>query len=616
MSMTAFSLPFPSPSCLPKKSTAGNINITHVTTLIKSLDVSNTFTAHISTIDAISRNGQVCVTPFYGPYEAITTPHIPISEPPATLCALDFEAAMHIGALIPLIITALFIGPLFWVWRTCHKRVRLIHDMRTGNVNFPTPPHFSLPTIKSTFAPRNNMLPTHATMIDLQHAYWQIPLHPSMYPFFAAASASATSVWTCLPFGWTWSPYIFYLIMSLIISFATHHGVWTSAYMDDIIILGNSESECEYNTKFMLTFLSACGFIINVKKSSLTPSTSIRYLGLHIQLHATHTLVRWPTDKATKVCALAAEMASTKSATPRDLMSVSGRIGFFRSICPLASALTRPIDSFVNNIPLDTTLPLPIHILEALQLITSLCDTLSSSWWLLHSLDTLECIIRVDASADGFGYTINLPDTDPIHRSALLHASLHSASSTLRECFGACSAIFAVLPLLDMSRRWKITLICDNTGVESYLRRGRLAASATSPIFTTLLNEICKYSHILQILPLWNSRTLMTESDTLSRLAASDAALSKLLIAPMLISYFGLDRDLFACHANAQCNVYVSPFPEPFASDYDALRIMWRNGDYAYFPRLHWLVQLCRIFSCRPSAMQHACASSQSSQGT
>jgi hypothetical protein len=164
-----------------------------------------------SALEMISKDGYAYVQPLHGPHLPPTLPYICPSDPPLVLCTTDFQASLLMGALVPCLIIALIsVGPLFWVWRGDRKRVRLIHDMREGSNLFAPPPSFSLPTIRSTFAPRDNKLPSHACLIDLKNAYWQIPIHPSIQPFFGAASHHGIHYWTCLPFGWTWSPYIFH----------------------------------------------------------------------------------------------------------------------------------------------------------------------------------------------------------------------------------------------------------------------------------------------------------------------------------------------------------------------------------------------------------------------
>ena len=51
-------------------------------------------------------------------------------------------------------------------------------------------------------------------------------------------------------------------------------------YLDDLLILGRSKSQAEYNTELVKSLLIKLGFLISILKSALDPKQKFLYLGL------------------------------------------------------------------------------------------------------------------------------------------------------------------------------------------------------------------------------------------------------------------------------------------------------------------------------------------------
>jgi hypothetical protein len=50
-------------------------------------------------------------------------------------------------------------------------------------------------------------------------------------------------------------------------------------YLDDFWIMGNSYEDCLQNVQKTISFLTQLGFIVNERKSTLTPSHTWQFLG-------------------------------------------------------------------------------------------------------------------------------------------------------------------------------------------------------------------------------------------------------------------------------------------------------------------------------------------------
>ena len=66
-------------------------------------------------------------------------------------------------------------------------------------------------------------------------------------------------------------------------------GIMVAAYLDDWLIWAKSPEECKEATQKVIDFLTHLGFLVNYKKSRLTPEQKFEWLGLEWDL-STHKL--------------------------------------------------------------------------------------------------------------------------------------------------------------------------------------------------------------------------------------------------------------------------------------------------------------------------------------
>jgi hypothetical protein len=380
------------------------------------------------------------------------------------------------------------------------------------------------------FAPSRGVLPQFAVKVDLASAYWQVPLHPNLRDRFGGTCDNVSFFsWSVLPFGWSWSPFIFFLVMRCVLIVLWSRGVWVAAYMDDIVVLGATQSECARNAQLTLSLLERLGFVVNHSKSCLVPSSAVRFLGFIVILLPSRVLVQWPRDKASRVQADASRIADAGVSSPRELAALCGRVSFLRVICPVVGALTRGLD-FVHQGARhwDDTLTLAPAVVSDLRTLALLAPLLASSPWVLcvNPDSSFNVTVEVDASDSGWGVRLLVEDRLVSEFAGLLPFSLLSASSAARESYGACRALSIALSNFlpaspNPSSVLVVRLICDNTAVRAVFSRGRSPLAAATEI-GNLLSFIIPHSSSVLILPLWRQRALLSRADALFRLAARD----------------------------------------------------------------------------------------------
>lgn len=110
--------------------------------------------------------------------------------------------------------------------------------------------------------------------IDLKDAYLTIPLHSKSKKLFRFTFKNVLYEFEVIPFGFNEAPYVFTKIMRPVANDLLGQGI-----MCVILIFGESYEKCLANVHKALDVLKSLGWIINIKKSKLTPSNICQYLG-------------------------------------------------------------------------------------------------------------------------------------------------------------------------------------------------------------------------------------------------------------------------------------------------------------------------------------------------
>lgn len=122
----------------------------------------------------------------------------------------------------------------------------------------------------------------HMATIDLKEAYYLLPIFPAHKKFLKFRFKHNYYQFTCLPFGLNTAPLIFTKIMRPVISYLRSRDLLLVAYLDGIIHWGANRTQCSANVHTTIALLTYLGFLINLEKSCLAPSTSCKYLGFII----------------------------------------------------------------------------------------------------------------------------------------------------------------------------------------------------------------------------------------------------------------------------------------------------------------------------------------------
>ena len=123
-----------------------------------------------------------------------------------------------------------------------------------------------------------------AVSIDLKDAYRHVPIHPQSRLFLGFKYQNRNFIYKVLPFGLKDSPWVFSRVVASVIGHLRRLGVRIFYYLDDWLLVAESLVLLESHLQTTLELSQKLGFIINWKKSMLTPQRMPTYLGASLDI--------------------------------------------------------------------------------------------------------------------------------------------------------------------------------------------------------------------------------------------------------------------------------------------------------------------------------------------
>lgn len=165
--------------------------------------------------------------------------------------------------------------------------------------------------------------------IDINEAYFTIPVHKSSRKYLGFIFQDQIFEFTCLPFGLCLSPYIFTKLMKPVMGKLRQEGLVSVIYLDDILCLAPSKKDCHDNLQETINLLEQLGFIVNKKKFNPLPDTRCRYLGFIVD--SARMIVELLPEKKH---ALSTQVKSLKNKNTCKIRTFAQIIGMLVASCP------------------------------------------------------------------------------------------------------------------------------------------------------------------------------------------------------------------------------------------------------------------------------------------
>ena len=129
---------------------------------------------------------------------------------------------------------------------------------------------------------------------------------------------------SCLPFGLSSAPWVFTKITRPIMTVLRSMGLRTITYIDDILILAESETQAREHTAALIILLENLGLVINHSKSQTTPSQVTEFLEFSIDSWSME--LKLPGDKIKKLRGEARRLLSQTCNNALALSTILGKL--------------------------------------------------------------------------------------------------------------------------------------------------------------------------------------------------------------------------------------------------------------------------------------------------
>ena len=239
-------------------------------------------------------------------------------------------------------------------------------------------------------------------------------------------------------------------------------GVRLIVYTNDILILAESEHKAQEHAEALVYLLRSLGFIINTKRSILTPSQTMEFLGVAVDTN--QMMLRLPGEKMKKIRAEARKMHTQNKVSARTLSRLIGKTNATSQMIPpaplffryLQMTLTRALELSIQNY--DTVLSLTPECMEEL----TWWDQQMSRWNGRSLLSKeVDLVIDSDASLQGWGAACKGQKTGGPWSET--EAQMHI------NCLKLLATTFAVKTFAKNMSQCNILLRIDNTTAVAYI---------------------------------------------------------------------------------------------------------------------------------------------------
>lgn len=270
---------------------------------------------------------------------------------------------------------------------------------------------FRMETLKSMIA----VMRPHQWLasVDLKDAYFHVGVTQAHRRYLRFRWLGQSYQFEALPFGLSSAPRVFTKTLAPLMAWLRLMGIHLYPYLDDILIQGESVGEVEQSVQATLQVLTRAGFIVNLKKSNLTPTQDLVYIGARFRTDLGRVYL--PENRIEGLLTLTRSFAKVgRYVTALLYLSLLGLMAATLLSVEFAHLRMRPIQWYLKRRWNHVTHGLRHKILVSKDLGQAL------QWWLVRenlsqgipfSLPTTTITITTDASMEGWGGHCRLPQS-------------------------------------------------------------------------------------------------------------------------------------------------------------------------------------------------------------
>lgn len=450
---------------------------------------------------------------------------------------------------------------------------RLILNLKQLN-EFVFTSHFKLENYKTVSKLINR--DCYLASLDLKDAYFLVSVRKNHRKYLRFKFQGTIYEFTCLPFGLSCAPRTFTKILKPVLALLRGKGLVSNIYLDDLLLIGNTVQDCQFNVLKTVNLLQKLGFIINYQKSCLNASQTITYLGFYYD--SRELTISLPVIKQYKILQLLKSIGRKKSCKIREFARF---IGSLISCCPALPYSWMYVKNFES---LKTkALHLNKGNYNASLSLTSWLDE-DFQWWETHLSLGKPLVVRSfvleifsDASLTGWGVFCKGQRT---------HGHWSPTEATFHINYLEIKAAFFGLKCFasDLSN---CTILCriDNITAIACINRMGSVQSAKLNYITRKLWQWCENKQLV-VMASYVKSSENKEADEESRKTKDDNEfeLNDEYFLDITQKFGMPDIDLFASRTNKKCKMFVSWHKDPESTAVDAFTLNWSSLKFYAFP--------------------------------
>ena len=367
------------------------------------------------------------------------------------------------------------------------------------------------------------------TSLDFSNVYFHIPISQRSRKYLRFFLGKETYQFTALSFGLATAPLEFTKIVKEVKLMAQTSGIRIHQYLDDWLVRAPCRETCRQHTQTLWALCHNLGWVVNLKKSELTPQQVFNFVGYRFDLltgQVLPTQERWvtlqPKIKFVK---------DRNSCTVRQFMSLIG----------LLTATEKQVWSgHLHMRPVQWHLKQHWHVPKSLEKVIPLPHSLHPhlDWWLNKSnvlrgqpLHPLQHALQMFTDAANEGWGAHLGDSTA--------RGVWSDTESCRHInFLELKAVLLALKSFEHLCRNQIVLIAtDNTTVVSYINKeGGMRSGSLCALLWRLLSWchprgiVLRARHIPGSVECYNRQAVQTQPSDPDRVVPIAAGVQSLVL--------------------------------------------------------------------------------------
>lgn len=370
--------------------------------------------------------------------------------------------------------------------------------------------HHHLPTISQAVDAITELSHSdvYLSSIDISRAYRNFRSCPRDWPLLGIIYDQKIYLDTALPFGSRMSSYYMQKIAEFICRALANHGLKTLMYLDDLLIISDSQSQAHLQYDFALQLIQSLGLPVSVNKL-VPPSKILVWLG--ICFDTTQKTISIPQNKLTEISVFLQSLTD-KQAIP--LKTAQKAVGFINHL----SKCVEPARLFMSRILAEIRKAFPSNRIPISPQVKSDLNWFNNFLIQYNGVtlikDTnINNIISADACTTGFGAY----DSEKAYAFEISE-KLQKLSSTQLECVNCLLAVRTFITIADAGST--SLLNCDNMPTIFAYAHGR----AKDPVLAACSRAMWYHSEQCQVRMVYVHKpgVQMELADALSRYHLGD----------------------------------------------------------------------------------------------